>query len=106
MLDRGLETPVTLLKSSDAVESVVTGGGAPQLVAGWFASRGDMARVLVLLPGHTPGRLSRWFERFHRIPSPGDGIAAQLIASGSAALVTRYELPQGRRYALMGPPHP
>jgi hypothetical protein len=27
------------------------------------------------------------------------------VASGTAALVKRYELPQGRRYALLGPPH-
>ena len=60
--------------------------------------------MLVLLPGHASGNLSRWLERFHRGPPPGDGVAAALVASGTAALVQRYELPQGRRYALLGSP--
>jgi hypothetical protein len=33
-----------------------------------------------------------------------DGLAGELTAAGSAELVQRYELPQGRRYALLGPP--
>jgi 4-amino-4-deoxy-L-arabinose transferase-like glycosyltransferase len=96
MLDRGLNTPFTLLVSSPDTQR--------QLVGEWVRSHGRAARVLVLLPGHTPGNLSRWLERFHHIPAPGDGIAARLVASGTAVLVERYELPQGRRYALLGPP--
>ena len=38
------------------------------------------------------------------VRAPDDGDAARLIAAGAAALVTRYQLPQGRRYALLGPP--
>jgi 4-amino-4-deoxy-L-arabinose transferase-like glycosyltransferase len=96
MLDHGLSTRFTTLTSA--------GNRAPQVVGEWFSTRGREARVLILLPGHAPGPLTDWLARFHRLEEPGDGVAASLIASGSAALVQRYELPQGRRYALLGPP--
>ncbi len=70
----------------------------------WFAAQPASARVLVLLPGHASGKLRRWLARFHADPEPGDGVAATLIDAGAARLVHRYELPQGRRYALLGPP--
>ena len=74
-------------------------------MADWFRNEGPAARVLVLLPGHAPGAVTLWLGRFlARAPADGDGVAAALIASGTAALVQRYELPQGRRYALLGPP--
>jgi len=64
------------------------------------------ARVLILLPGHARGTLTRYLELLHAPPPQSDGIAGSLTASGTAALVRRYELPQGRRYALLGPPPP
>lgn len=95
MLDHGLRTPFTALTSA----------GAPRVaVSEWFAVRGPTARVLVLLPGHTRGALTDLLARYHPLPAPGDGVAATLTAAGTAALVERYELPQGRRYALLGPP--
>jgi 4-amino-4-deoxy-L-arabinose transferase-like glycosyltransferase len=104
ILDHGLDTPFTVLSSG-------TDGALPdelhtprQRVGEWLALHGREARVLVLLPGHASGNLSRWLERFHRSAPPGDGVAAALVASGTAALVQRYELPQGRRYALLGAP--
>jgi hypothetical protein len=61
----------------------------------------------VLLPGHAPGpitlRLARFLPRAAR-GDGDDGIAGMLIRGGSATLVERYELPEGRRYALLGPP--
>jgi hypothetical protein len=61
--------------------------------------------VLVLLPGHAPGAVTLWLGRFlPGAPAHGDGVAGALLATGTAALVQRYELPQGRRYALLGPP--
>ena len=105
IVDHDLETPVTLLTSRGEAATAQWPDSAQRLVGAWLASHGGAGRVLVLLPGHAPGRLSRWLERFHSIPPPGDGIAAQLIASGTVALVARNELPQGRRYALLGPPH-
>ena len=108
MLDRGLKTPFTILSSTDAVRGAGAPAGPQQLVAGWFSTAGSGARVLVLLPGHAPGpvtlRLARFLRRGAR-GDEGDGLAGALIADGSATLAGRYELPQGRRYALLGPPH-
>jgi hypothetical protein len=70
----------------------------------WLDAHGADARILVLLPGHAPGALSELLARLDDSKPPGDGIAGELIASGTASLVERYELPQGRRYALLGPP--
>jgi len=103
MLDHGLATRFTVLRSgADAREAHSM--SPPQLVAGWFHSAGPAARVLVLLPGHAPGAVSEWLGRFLPAAAPGDGPAGALTAAGTAALVQRYELPQGRRYALLGPP--
>jgi len=94
MLDRGLETPFVILTD---------GSAAPHgLVRDWLAAQGRAGRVLVLLPGHAEGPLTRWLGRFGPRAAPGDGVAGRLIASGEATLIERYELPQGRRYALLG----
>jgi len=96
MLDHGFDARFTIL---------TTNAEAPRgAVTGWFSAHGREARVLVLMPGHAPGPLTRWLERFHAQRRDGDGIAASLAASGTATLLRRYELPQGRRYALLGPP--
>jgi len=97
VLDRRLRTPFTILRTASG------SGRAQQLVAVWFRAEGPAARVLVLLPGHAPGALT---HRLRFLPGAraGDGLAGELTAAGSAALVQRYELPQGRRYALLGPP--
>jgi hypothetical protein len=119
MLDFRLKTPFTILTATDAGAAGAAGSAAAargaatpaaeiskqQLVADWFRNEGPAARVLVLLPGHAPGTVTLWLRRFlPRAPANGDGVAAALIASGTAELVQRYELPQGRRYALLGPP--
>jgi 4-amino-4-deoxy-L-arabinose transferase-like glycosyltransferase len=96
MLDRGLATPFTVL---------TTRGHPPaRALADWFAGAGSSARVLVLLPGHAEGKLTRLIERVHPLAPPGDGVAGSLADSGAAVLERRYQLPQGRRYALLGPP--
>jgi 4-amino-4-deoxy-L-arabinose transferase-like glycosyltransferase len=96
MLDHGLDPRFTIL---------TTDAQAPRgAVTGWFSTQGREARVLVLMPGHAPGPLTRWLERFRAQHPDGDGIAGSLAASGTATLLRRYELPQGRRYALLGPP--
>jgi 4-amino-4-deoxy-L-arabinose transferase-like glycosyltransferase len=96
MLDHGLATRCSVLTS---------GGEAPRgAVAAWFAAHGPGARVLVLLPGHAGGQVTELLARIHPAAAPGDGVAGSLTAAGAAALVQRYELPEGRRYALLGPP--
>jgi len=102
MLDFRLNTPFTILTTVDAGGAEVS---AQQTVAGWFEHEGPAARVLVLLPGHAAGAVTQWLGRFlPGAPADDDGVAGALLASDTATLVQRYELPQGRRYALLGPP--
>ena len=102
MLDFRLNTPFTILTTIDARGAEVS---AQQTVAGWFKHEGPAARVLVLLPGHAAGAVTQWLGRFlPGAPADDDGVAGALLASDTATLVQRYELPQGRRYALLGPP--
>lgn len=103
MLDDELRTRFTILTTDPDIP------GEPaktpqQVVSDWFNTRGPTARVLVLLPGHAPGELTSLVERFRTIKPPGDGAAGELRSRGAASVERRYELPQGRRYALLGPP--
>ncbi|HEY6927084.1 MAG TPA: glycosyltransferase family 39 protein [Steroidobacteraceae bacterium] len=103
MLDDELRTRFTIL----SIDPAVPGAPAPtreQVVSDWFNTRGPTARVLVLLPGHAPGELTRLVGRFRTIKPPDDGAAGELRSHGIATLERRYELPQGRRYALLRPP--
>ena len=96
MLDRRLRTSFTILTK---------GATSPhQVVRDWFAAHGARARVLVLLPGHAPGELTPLLQRVHLRRTAGDGVVGELQAEGTARIVRRYELPHGRRYALLGPP--
>ncbi|MBV9727527.1 MAG: glycosyltransferase family 39 protein [Gammaproteobacteria bacterium] len=116
MLDRGYRTRIAILTTAANPVSTPDAGGASgslvsgtawraeQVVTRWFHTAGDDARVLVLLPGHAPGAVSEWLGRLLPLVPPGDGLAGELSSAGSARLVRRYELPQGRRYALLGPP--
>lgn len=97
MLDDGLLTRFTILDNGGSVTS-----NPRQLVAAWFGSHGANARVLVLLPGHAPGELTRLFAPHGR--RPDDGIAGTLVAGGVASMAARYDVPQGRRYMLLAPP--
>jgi 4-amino-4-deoxy-L-arabinose transferase-like glycosyltransferase len=95
MLDRRLRTGFTVLTTN--------GDSRRRAVRHWFAAHGDRARMLVLLPGHAAGELTPLLEWAHLYRRPGDGIAGKLAAAGAAAIVHRYRLPHGRRYALLGP---
>jgi 4-amino-4-deoxy-L-arabinose transferase-like glycosyltransferase len=96
MLDNRLRTSFTILNTEP-------GAGPEQLVSNWFNMHGSSARVLVLLPGHAPGDLTRLLERLRPIKPPDDGTAGALKSRGVASVERRYELPHGRRYALIGP---
>jgi 4-amino-4-deoxy-L-arabinose transferase-like glycosyltransferase len=94
MLDHRLRTQfVQLDTQSDSSVNVVSG---------WLRSQGRHAHVLVKLPGRTPGDVKRLLDRIHPTPAPDDGVAATLASSGVATVVHRYELAEGRRYALLG----
>ena len=95
MLDRGLRTRFTRI---DVPEPA-----AGRAIASWFAAHGPGARVLVLLPGHAAGPFTPLLTRLGVHP-PGDGEAGRLQAADAARIVRRYDLPHGRRYALLAPP--
>ncbi|HEY0342387.1 MAG TPA: hypothetical protein VGC34_16415, partial [Steroidobacteraceae bacterium] len=107
MLDNGLRTRFTVLSDDGTTQGGTTSrtvGTPAQLVTAWFGAHGTNGRVLVLLPGHASGELTGLLERFHPVKPPDDGIAGTLAAQGVASLLQRYDVPQGRRYALLGPP--
>lgn len=98
------ETTLAIMDHGHAASFTVLDDADPATVRGWFVARGARARVLVLLPGHARGAVTQWLARWFTVAEPGNGVAAELIAGGAASLVRLYELPQGRRYALLGPP--
>lgn len=95
MLDWRLRTPFTVLTTAAIPPK--------RVVSNWFAAQGGRARVLVLLPGHAAGELTPLLHRAHRDEGAGDGLAGELEAEGVASIVRRYDLPHGRRYALLAP---
>ena len=95
LLDHGLATPFTILNSGERPGATVRG---------WFNAHGRDARVLVILPGHAPGPLSAWLGGPGASGLKDGGIPAQLVSEGAAVLAHTYQLPQGRRYALLAPP--
>jgi hypothetical protein len=102
MLDNGLRTPFTIL-NYESDQPGVAARTPQQVVSDWFNMHGPGARVLVLLPGHAPGPLTGFLEHFRRVRPPDDGTAGALRSQGIASVERRYELPQGRRYALLAP---
>jgi 4-amino-4-deoxy-L-arabinose transferase len=101
------ETTIAMLDHGGAHFTVLASGAAtPSATVGaWFASQGPAARVLVLLPGHAGGPVTALLARLLRpAADPGDGAAGSVVAAGAASLALRYELPQGRRYALLASP--
>ncbi|MEJ0037637.1 MAG: glycosyltransferase family 39 protein [Gammaproteobacteria bacterium] len=98
MLDDSPRTPPFSLRAKPGVAS--------DAVSRWFCEHPTDGRLLVMLPGHAPGEVSRFLGRWWREKQPGDGDAASLERDGMAKLLLRYELPHGRRYAVMGPASP
>jgi 4-amino-4-deoxy-L-arabinose transferase-like glycosyltransferase len=98
------ETTLAIIDHGHAGSFSVLDQTDPATVRAWFGAHGPESRVLVLLPGHAPGVLSQWLARWHPPAQPGYGAAADLLAAGAASPVRLYQLPQGRRYALLGPP--
>jgi 4-amino-4-deoxy-L-arabinose transferase-like glycosyltransferase len=75
---------------------------AANVVSGWLRTHGRQAYVLVKLPGRAPGDVKRLLDRIHPTPDPDDGVVPSLVSSGVATVKRRYELAEGRRYALLG----
>ncbi len=94
MLDHRFRTQFVVLNTQS--------DSAVNVVSAWLRAQGRQSHVLVKLPGRTPGDVKRLLDRIHPTPAPGDGVVATLASSGVATVVHRYELAEGRRYALLG----
>jgi 4-amino-4-deoxy-L-arabinose transferase-like glycosyltransferase len=90
MLDNSLRTPPIFIRTSTGATS-------------WLCQHSTDGRLVVMLPGHAAGEMSRLLGPLWRVKQPGDGDAAALENTGVAKLLARYELPHGRRYAVMAP---
>lgn len=95
MLDYHSDLQITALNTP--------GQSATQMINDWFRQY-PRAHVLVLLPGHAPGAMTALLERHKRIRQPGDGVVDELINNHAAMIAARYELPMGRRYAMLVAP--
>jgi len=96
MLDRGLATPFTVISSAEHNPQAA--------VSLWWQAHPLDGRVLVLLPGHSSGNLTQLLGQLLTLTPAPDGAAGDIARAGAAVIVERYQLPQGRRYALLGPP--
>jgi 4-amino-4-deoxy-L-arabinose transferase-like glycosyltransferase len=96
MLDFRLRTAFTPLVAAPA--------DIASVVADWIRTHGGRGEVLTMLPGHAPGDVTRLLARWHPFAPSGDGLAGALQDAGIARIRARYELPQGRRYALLAAP--
>jgi 4-amino-4-deoxy-L-arabinose transferase-like glycosyltransferase len=99
------ETTIAMLDHRFRTQFVVLNtqtDSAANVVSAWLRAQGRQAHVLVKLPGRTPGDVKRLLDRIHPTPAPDDGVVGTLAGSGVATIVHRYELAEGRRYALLG----
>jgi 4-amino-4-deoxy-L-arabinose transferase-like glycosyltransferase len=93
MLDYPLAVPATIIDTPASSE--------PQLAQAWFADHPVTGLLLVKLPGHAPGGLSLLLNKLTRHAKVDDGMASVLENAAIGHIVARYELPHGRRYALL-----
>ncbi len=95
MLDYHVDRQITELNAPDQ--------NIAPLVDAWFKQH-PHAHILVMLPGHASGPITQWLEHFRAQRISGDGVAGALMNAGIAMVAARYELPMGRRYALLVAP--
>lgn len=102
------ETTIAMMDHRLSRDVVVTPAGADAgalaaAASRWFATHGPQARLLVKLPGSAPGALTQWIaaRTGRRLWSDDDGPAAVLERARVAWIVSRYALPQGRRFAVL-----
>jgi 4-amino-4-deoxy-L-arabinose transferase-like glycosyltransferase len=95
MLDYHVGMQVTELDAADQ--------SASQLIDTWFKAN-PRSHVLVMLPGHAAGEITQWLSRFKPQPVPGDGVIDELLSNRVVMIAAHYELPMGRRYALLVAP--
>lgn len=95
MLDYHVGMQVTELDTADQ--------SASQMIAAWFKAN-PRSHVLVMLPGHASGEITQFLARFKALSLPSDGVIDELLSNRVAMVAGHYELPMGRRYALLVAP--
>jgi hypothetical protein len=101
------ETTVAILDHRAHIPFVVLtpdSGSPEKALSRWFAANGSGAHVLMKLPGSGPSDVSRLLARLHPMAPADDGVVTTLANEGVVAVAHRYELPEGRRYALLSAP--
>jgi hypothetical protein len=93
MMDYQLKTPMSLLKDQqkDALVQAKE----------WFEAHPDDGLLLVKLPGSAPGDMAKLASYIKKNRAPNNGLLAELEQAGVGRLFKLYELPMGRRYALV-----
>jgi 4-amino-4-deoxy-L-arabinose transferase-like glycosyltransferase len=94
MLDYQLHTPFTIIGNNEQDQVLA--------VKQWFDVHHNDGRVLFKLQGHATGNVTQLLQRMgvkQKIRT--DGLLQSLEQAKIAELVTLYERPEGRRYALL-----
>ncbi|MGE0113909.1 MAG: ArnT family glycosyltransferase [Steroidobacteraceae bacterium] len=99
------ETTIAMMDYQAGVPILVLDGDDQSVqhqAADWLHQDNGRHRILVKLSGSGAGEINRQF--IHQQVTENDGLMVTRLAhAGVARVVARYELPQGRRYALLGP---
>lgn len=93
MMDYQLKTPMTLLK--DQNKDAMTQAKA------WFETHPNEGLILVKLSGSVSGDMAKLASYFKKNKLPNNGMVTELEQAGIGRLYKLYELPMGRRYALV-----
>lgn len=93
MMDYRSGASITVLNDDDQ--------DALRLAQQWFIAHPTEGLLLVRLPGSQPGVLAPLVKWFQSPRQPSDGVLAELERAHIGQLYKRYELPLGRRYALI-----
>lgn len=73
----------------------------PQLAAQWFSQHPANGLILIDLLGHAIGKFTRLLNKFGHPKKLDDDMLLTLEQDNIARVVARYDLPHGRRYALV-----
>ncbi len=93
MMDYQLRTPMTLLKDQNK--------DALTQASEWFSAYPNDGLMLVRLPGSAPGDMAKLAGYIKKNRVSNNGVLADLEQAGVGRLFRLYELPMGRRYALV-----
>jgi 4-amino-4-deoxy-L-arabinose transferase-like glycosyltransferase len=93
MMDYQLKTPMTLLKAQNK--------DALAQAKEWFEAHPNDGLLLVKLPGSASGDMAKLASYLKKNKPANNGVLTELEQAGVGRLFKLYELPMGRRYALL-----